>query len=65
MGSLLMSLAMPLMIIFGVIAVAGVLGHVVQHRPLWTGEKIKPDLAKLSPMKACSACSACRAGSIC
>lgn len=51
MGSLLMSLVTPLMIIFGVIAVASVLGHVVQHRPLWTGEKIKPDLAKLSPMK--------------
>jgi flagellar biosynthetic protein FlhB len=28
-----------------------VLGHVIQHRPLWTGEKMKPDLAKLSPIK--------------
>jgi flagellar biosynthetic protein FlhB len=28
-----------------------VLGHVVQSRPLWTGEKIKPELSKLSPMK--------------
>ncbi len=51
MGSLLMALAPPLMIIFSVIAVAGVLGHLVQHRPLWTGEKIKPDLSKLSPGK--------------
>lgn len=51
MGSLLLSLAPPLIIIFGVIAIAGVLGHVVQHRPLWTGEKIKPDLSKLSPGK--------------
>lgn len=51
MGSLLLSLAMPLGIIFAVIAVASVLGHVIQHRPLWTGEKMKPDLAKLSPMK--------------
>jgi flagellar biosynthetic protein FlhB len=51
MGSLLMSLAMPMLVIFAVIAIAGVLGHVVQHRPLWTGEKVKPDLAKLSPMK--------------
>ena len=51
MGSLLMSLALPLMVIFAAIAVAGVLGHIVQSRPLWTGEKIKPDLAKLSPMK--------------
>jgi flagellar biosynthetic protein FlhB len=51
MGSLLMSLALPLGIIFAVIAVASVLGHVIQHRPLWTGEKMKPDLAKLSPIK--------------
>ncbi len=51
MGSLLLSLAMPLGIIFAVIAVASVLGHVIQHRPLWTGEKMKPDLAKLSPLK--------------
>lgn len=51
MGSLLMSLAPPLLVIFAVIAIAGVLGHIVQHRPLWTGEKVKPDLSKLSPMK--------------
>jgi flagellar biosynthetic protein FlhB len=51
MGSLLMSLAMPLIIIFGIIAVSTVIGHIVQHRPLWTAEKIKPDLAKLSPAK--------------
>jgi flagellar biosynthetic protein FlhB len=51
MGALLMSLALPLGIIFAVIAIASVLGHVIQHRPLWTGEKMKPDLAKLSPMK--------------
>lgn len=51
MGSLLMSLLVPLAIIFGAIAAASVLGHLVQHRPLWTAEKIKPDLAKLSPGK--------------
>ena len=51
MGALLMSLALPLGIIFAVIAVASVLGHVIQHRPLWTGEKIKPELSKLSPIK--------------
>ncbi len=28
-----------------------VLGHIIQVRPLWTFEKIKPDLNKLSPMK--------------
>jgi flagellar biosynthetic protein FlhB len=51
MGAVLMSLALPLGIIFAVIAIASVLGHVIQHRPLWTGEKMKPDLAKLSPVK--------------
>ena len=51
MGSLLMSLLVPLSIIFGTIAVASVLGHVIQHRPLWTAEKIKPELSKLSPGK--------------
>jgi flagellar biosynthetic protein FlhB len=51
LGGLIVSLATPLIIIFGVIAVAGVLGHIIQHRPLWTGEKIKPDLSKLSPGK--------------
>jgi flagellar biosynthetic protein FlhB len=51
MGALLMSLALPLGIIFAVIAVASVLGHVIQHRPLWTGEKMKPELSKLSPIK--------------
>lgn len=51
MGALFISLAFPVMVIFAIIAIAGVLGHVVQHRPLWTGEKIKPDLSKLSPGK--------------
>ena len=51
MGNLLLALAPPLAIIFGAIGVGSVLGHVVQHRPLWTGEKMKPDLSKLSPLK--------------
>lgn len=51
MGQLLFSLALPLGIIFGAIAVASVLGHLIQHRPLWTGEKMKPELSKLSPGK--------------
>lgn len=48
---LLMSLLVPLAIVFGVMVVASLAGHVIQHRPLWTLEKIKPDLSKLSPMK--------------
>jgi len=51
LGALMMSLALPLGIIFSVITVAGVLGHMIQHRPLWTGEKMKPELSKLSPIK--------------
>lgn len=51
MGQLLFSLALPLGVIFGAIAVASVLGHLIQHRPLWTGEKMKPELSKLSPGK--------------
>jgi flagellar biosynthetic protein FlhB len=47
----LMSLMAPLAVIFGVIASASILGHVVQHKPLWTMEKVKPELSKLSPMK--------------
>ncbi|RYE00145.1 MAG: flagellar biosynthesis protein FlhB, partial [Sphingomonadales bacterium] len=50
-ASLLASLATPMLVIFAIISVAGVLGHVVQSRPLWTGEKIKPELSKLSPLK--------------
>ncbi len=49
--SLLASLATPMLVIFAIISVAGVLGHIVQSRPLWTGEKVKPELSKLSPMK--------------
>ena len=51
LGNLLMSLALPLGVIFAVIGGASLLGHLVQSRPLWTGEKIKPDLSKLSPGK--------------
>lgn len=51
MFHLLISLALPLGIIFGAIAVSSVLGHLIQHRPLWTGEKMKPELSKLSPGK--------------
>ena len=51
MYSLLMALFVPLTVIFSVISVAAALGHFIQHRPLWTMEKVKPDLSKLSPGK--------------
>ncbi|MEZ5937998.1 MAG: flagellar biosynthesis protein FlhB [Hyphomonadaceae bacterium] len=46
-----MAILTPLMVVFGVLAVSSFLGHLIQHRPLWTTEKMKPDLSKLSPMK--------------
>lgn len=51
MAQLLFSLALPLGVIFSAIAVASLLGHLIQHRPLWTGQKMKPELSKLSPGK--------------
>jgi flagellar biosynthetic protein FlhB len=51
MYQLLLQLAAPLGIVFGALIVAVLLGHMIQHRPLWTFEKIKPDLGKLSPLK--------------
>jgi flagellar biosynthetic protein FlhB len=51
MYEVLMALFVPLGVIFGVISAASVVGHLLQHPPLWTFEKVKPDLSKLSPMK--------------
>ncbi|HEY7800559.1 MAG TPA: flagellar biosynthesis protein FlhB [Hyphomonadaceae bacterium] len=51
MYEVLMALFVPLAVIFGAITVSSLIGHVLQHRPLWTFEKVKPDLNKLSPMK--------------
>jgi flagellar biosynthesis protein FlhB len=48
---MLMALLVPVGVVFTVLVVASVAGHVIQHRPLWTLEKVKPDLSKLSPMK--------------
>lgn len=51
MAAVLSALAGPMSTIFAVIAIGGLLGHLVQHRPLWTAERIKPDISKLDPMK--------------
>jgi flagellar biosynthetic protein FlhB len=48
MRELLGWLALILGPIFAVMMVAGVAGNVLQHRPVFTFEKIKPDLSKLS-----------------
>jgi flagellar biosynthesis protein FlhB len=47
----LMALALPMAVVFGVMSVGAILGHIIQGPPLWTMEKMKPDLNKLSPMK--------------
>jgi flagellar biosynthetic protein FlhB len=51
MGGLLLSIFTPMMVVFGALIVAGLVGHMIQHRPQWTLEKVKPDLSKLDPMK--------------
>ncbi len=37
-------------IIFGVVTLFAFIGHFIQARPLWTAEKMKPKLSKLSPI---------------
>ncbi|MFC7292046.1 flagellar biosynthesis protein FlhB [Hirschia litorea] len=50
MAAILMMLLGPMSIIFGIIIVFAIFGHVIQHMPLWTAEKMKPKLSKLSPL---------------
>jgi flagellar biosynthetic protein FlhB len=35
---------------FLVLVIAAVAGNMIQHRPVWSTEKLKPDFAKISPM---------------
>ncbi|MDZ4761600.1 MAG: flagellar biosynthesis protein FlhB [Alphaproteobacteria bacterium] len=51
LSNLLQALLVPLLVIFGALCVSALIGHVIQHRPLWAFEKVKPDLSKLSPVK--------------
>ncbi len=48
--SLLLRVAAILAPFFLLVMAAGVGGNVLQHRPVFTFERIKPDLSKLSPM---------------
>lgn len=48
--ALLGALAGPLAIMFAVLMLAGLAGHVIQAMPVWTAEKIKPKLDKISPV---------------
>jgi flagellar biosynthesis protein FlhB len=51
MHALVMALLPPMGMIFATLLVGSVIGHVIQVPPLWTMEKMKPDLDKLSPAK--------------
>jgi flagellar biosynthesis protein FlhB len=48
---LVAAVALPLLVVLGVFAFAALAGHLAQHRPLWTSEKIKPGLDKIDPIK--------------
>lgn len=50
-GQVILSIGVPLLIVFAILIVGSFLGHLVQHRPLWTLQKVKPELSKLSPVK--------------
>ncbi|PWR19814.1 flagellar biosynthesis protein FlhB [Zavarzinia compransoris] len=46
-GDLIVGLGLPLLLL----VVAAIAGHAVQHKIIFSAEKMKPDLAKLSPIK--------------
>jgi flagellar biosynthetic protein FlhB len=50
MRGLLLHLAVVLAPLFGVFALAGISGHVLQSRPGFTTSRLAPDLSKVSPM---------------
>jgi flagellar biosynthetic protein FlhB len=45
------ALLAPIALIFAALFVGALAGHLIQHRPAWTLEKMKPELDKLSPIK--------------
>jgi flagellar biosynthesis protein FlhB len=47
---ILVILALP----FALLVVVGVGAHWIQHAPVFTGEKLKPDLSRINPMKGFS-----------
>jgi len=50
MQSLLMRVAMVVAPLFGVFALAAIVGHVIQGRPGFTPSKLAPDFSKVSPL---------------
>lgn len=47
---ILLLLASTLLLPFGLLMAGSIIGSVIQHRPVLTGEKLKPDLNKISPI---------------
>lgn len=46
-----LAVATPLIVVLLAIGGAALMGHLIQSMPLWTTEKMKPDISKLDPMK--------------
>lgn len=49
-SAVLSQMVFPAAIVFGVLMLFAVAGHLIQNRPLWTAQKMKPELKKLSPI---------------
>ena len=62
MRGLLLHVALILAPFMGVMMLASLAGHVLQSRPAFVPDKIKPDFSKLSSRRASSACSGRKAG---
>lgn len=48
--AILKALMGPMAIVFSLIIIFAIMGHVIQHMPLWTAEKLKPKFSKVSPI---------------
>lgn len=49
--ALIFAIAPAAAIVFGIVALFALTGHLIQNRPAWTIEKMKPKLSKLSPLE--------------
>ena len=50
-GALIWAIAPAAAIIFGILTLFALGGHLIQNRPAWTAEKMKPKLSKLNPVE--------------
>lgn len=49
--ALIWAIAPVAAIVFGVLGFTALSGHLIQNRPAWTAEKMKPKLSKLNPLE--------------